>query len=584
MDAKMQAWRKRMPTKRQLTSTINHLVQQKSVAAMYTPTEQERIKALAEMIKQATSDYEADEDWDRILKVVDALSNVVNRAVLKESIRYLRLRLGDPSSRVVILSLTLTESIVKNCGDLVHQEIATEGFMGEMEELYRTHANKRGRDSMEIASRVLDMIQAWGEAFLPLRHEFPLFVDTYHNMRKKGVKFPDQYDETKVPVLTPPPDVPARSRGAASSNQSRSGASIDTSSYSNTSSGLGGLSTHELYNVASNVSEMFEDMLYEAQKDASAISSHGVMEELAVEVREIVHRMEGAIPIAVAEGDENLEKYLAINDELHAALDKYDALQSSNQSAEEPSTASKAAKASDDIDLIDPFGLNDSTSPQDNQNSGDDDPFADFVRARTGSKDGEATAELKPAPVVAKPATKVSQPENDEDDPFASFVQQRATKVLGSSGHSVQNESKPATPAAPPKDLIDLWDDAPAPSSVPVQPISRPDVWLGDDLLGSNVKSNPAVHSTSPALPAQDLWNAGASTGSASLPAPASSTGSLGASATDPFSMLDFSTKTSISSPVSVNPFDDIQPVTPAQPQAPKQPPQPSASFNPFDF
>lgn len=45
-------------------------------------------------------------------------------------------------------------------------------------------------------------------------------------------------------------------------------------------------------------------MLFEAQKDSSSIGNHGVMEELAVEVREILHRMEGAIPIAVAEGDE----------------------------------------------------------------------------------------------------------------------------------------------------------------------------------------------------------------------------------------------------------------------------------------
>ncbi|POM76914.1 Hypothetical protein PHPALM_5797, partial [Phytophthora palmivora] len=287
-----------MPWTRQLTSTINQLVQQKSVAVLYTPTEVERIKQMTEMIAQATSDYEADEDWDRILRVVDALSNISNRAVLKESIRYLKLRLGDASSRVVILALTLTESVVKNCGDLVHQEIATESFMGEMEALHRLHANKRGRDSMEIASRVLDMIQAWGEAFLPFRHEFPLFVDTYHNMRKKGIKFPDQYDESKVPVLTPP-DASGRS---TASNQTLG--SIDTSSYSNTSSGLGGLSTLELYRVATNVSEMFEDMLFEAQKDAAAIGNHGVMEELAVEVREIVHRMEGAIPIAVVEEDE----------------------------------------------------------------------------------------------------------------------------------------------------------------------------------------------------------------------------------------------------------------------------------------
>jgi hypothetical protein len=127
-------------------------------------------------------------------------------------------------------------------------------------------------------------------------------VDTYHNMRKKSIKFPEQYDESKVPVLTPPPDVPAAGRTV--SNQVRGSSSIDTSSYSSTSSGLGGLSTPDLYRVATNVSEMFEDMLYEAQKDASAIGDHGVMEELAVEVREIGHRMEGAIPIAVAEGDE----------------------------------------------------------------------------------------------------------------------------------------------------------------------------------------------------------------------------------------------------------------------------------------
>lgn len=119
---------------------------------------------------------------------------------LKESVRYLRLRLIDPSSRVVILALTLTEAVVKNCGHLVHLEIATEAFMDELEDLHRvrvcegsgraccvsrmqgavqvtttmvfclqSHSNKRGRDSLEIASRVLELVQAWGEAFLPYR-------------------------------------------------------------------------------------------------------------------------------------------------------------------------------------------------------------------------------------------------------------------------------------------------------------------------------------------------------------------------------------------------------------------------------
>ena len=129
-------------------------------------------------------------------------------------------------------------------------------------------------------------------------------------MRKKGVKFPDPYDESKVPVLTPSSsDGLAGSRSGAAnagsvlSNSARETSSIDTSSYSNSSSKLGGLSTPELYRVATNVAEMFEDMLYEAQKQTSGIGNHGVMEELALEVREILHRMEGAIPIALAEED-----------------------------------------------------------------------------------------------------------------------------------------------------------------------------------------------------------------------------------------------------------------------------------------
>ncbi|KAL3657910.1 hypothetical protein V7S43_017109 [Phytophthora oleae] len=596
MDAKMQAWRKKMPSKRALTSTINQLVQQKSVSVLYTPTEVERIKKMTDMITEATSDYEADEDWDRILRVVDALSNVSNRAVLKESIRYLKLRLGDPSSRVIILALTLTESIVKNCGDLVHMEIASEPFMNEMEELYRTHANKRGRESMEIASRVLDMVQAWGEAFLPLRHEFPLFVDTYHNMRKKGIKFPEQYDESKVPVLTPQADVPSgglsgtASARATSSNQAHG--SINTSSYSNTSSGLGGLSTPELYRVATNVSEMFEDMLYEAQKDASSISSHGVMEELAVEVREIVHRMEGAIPIAVAEEDENLEKYLSVNDDLHAALKKYDALVAGNQTVEDESSTKPRNDVSDDIDLIDPFGLKDDLSPQhshDNQVSSDDDPFADFVRARTGStnaKQGSTAAVEKAEPQIE---TKVASQPVEEDDPFASFVQQRASKFFSSSNQDAEKEAKPTVATTPAKDLIDLWNDIPAgtPTPVPVPSVAKSDLWLNDDFLSGSSRQ-PAVLPQAPSKPlVQEPWSGNNSfsksaTSVTSFPGPSSASSStFGASSSDPFDMLDFSAKTS--TPASVNPFDSLQPATPAQPEQPSQAPA-SKSFNPFDF
>ncbi|CAH0488549.1 unnamed protein product [Peronospora farinosa] len=594
MDVTIQSLRKKIPSKRQVTLTINQLVQQKTVAVSYTPMEIERITQLTTMITQATNEFETDEDWDRILRVVDALSNVVNRAVLKESVRYLRLRLGDPSSRVVVLALTLTESIVKNCGDLVHQEIASESFMNEMEALYRIHANKRGRTSMEIASRVLDMIQAWGEAFLPFRHEFPLFVDTYHNMRRKGIKFPDQYDESKVPVLTPPVDVTSGGRRGATSGRfvrSYGSNSINTSSYSNTSSGLGGLSTLELYGVATNVSEMFEDMLYEAQKDTCAISNHGVMEELAVQVREIVHRMEGAIPIAVGEEDKNLAKYLSINDDLHAALKKYDELLAKKQNAVEE-TAGKSKKESvQHIDLVDPFGLKEDVLPQrneKNQNLIDDDPFADFVRACTVSKietvDQNKSEESLKSEVETKAAPKASQ---EEDDPFASFVQERATKILSSSNRDVESKTQSAEalePAASTKDLIDLWDDVHTAAPTLSQPATTPDLWLGGDPLSHSMVLNTASTKT----PAHDSRSGniantycGLTTSVARQPSFSSTTSStIDTKVSDPFEMLDFSTKAS--SILTPNPPNNLLQPTSLSTQT--KPMATSKSFNPFDF
>lgn len=51
------------------------------------------------------------------------------------------------------------ESCVKNCGSLVHEEIATKQFMEELRELV-----KRTNDD-NIKQKILEMIQNWGMAF-----------------------------------------------------------------------------------------------------------------------------------------------------------------------------------------------------------------------------------------------------------------------------------------------------------------------------------------------------------------------------------------------------------------------------------
>ncbi|TYZ58738.1 hypothetical protein PybrP1_010559 [[Pythium] brassicae (nom. inval.)] len=513
MEAKMLEWRKKVPSKRQLTASLGKLVQQKSVAVLYTPSEQERIRSLSELVARATSDYERGEHWDRILAVVDALTNTSNRAVLKESVRYLRLRLGDPSPRVVILALTLTEAVVKNCGHLVHLEIATEAFMDELEDLHK----------------------AWGEAFLPYRHDYPLFIDTYHNMRKKGVKFPDQYDETKVPVLTPPPEPTRRA--------------AEPSSVSSASSALAGLSPSELFHVATNIVDMFEDMLHEAAKEQSSISSHGVIRELAQQARELVQRMEGVIQSAVADGSENLESYLTVNDNLHAALKKYDALASTSNQRDESADRRRAAQRN---------SLTGGNNQHENDGGDDDDdPFAEFV-----------------------------DDDDDDDDPFASFVQQRAAKILGSGvdAATTADEEKPAVE----KNLIDLWDDEPVPSNQ--SPVAPPtpqlsNLWLDDDLLAPPPAVAPAtsggsVPSAQPLI--DDLWGDAFVTPSP-VTAPLVVPATVATSAPDPFDFFNTASTTSTAQPAM------FQRRTPAQPMMANQPfgvrPTNSAApTNPFDL
>lgn len=304
---------------------------------------------------------------------------------------------------------------------------------------------------MEITSRVADMVQDWGEAFLPQKYQFPWFIYPYHRMRRRGVKFPKQYDETKVPVITPP-----RKTDRSRSNSATSSSSKPMASVSSSSSPLSGLSPKELYRVALNVSEMFEDMLYEVQKSSAGIGSHGVIVELASQAGELVQRLESIIQRAVANDDPDLANYLSVNDTLNAAIKKFEALPVDNQSSERRSSVSsaKGGRSSNLLDFDDDNQQdndNRASASRNNQDEDDDDPFADFVRARV---QGPTTTAAAPA----KASSSTPQVNKDEDDPFADFVQYRAGTTQ-QQDDLLLTETKPAAPVA--KDLIDLWDGKP---------------------------------------------------------------------------------------------------------------------------
>ncbi|CAM9387133.1 unnamed protein product [Ascophyllum nodosum] len=162
-----------------------------------------RCDALIKLMENACSEMLLAPDWTLNMQIVDELNRQKDPVILSEVIRVVRKRLGSNNIRVLSVSLTLAETLVKNCDTHVQREIASERFMAAMSRIARNHSFKTNRESMAIADQALDIIQAWGEAFLPRRREFPLFVNTYHLLRAEGLPFKEQYQPGRPPVLDP---------------------------------------------------------------------------------------------------------------------------------------------------------------------------------------------------------------------------------------------------------------------------------------------------------------------------------------------------------------------------------------------
>jgi len=166
----------------------------------------------AGLVEKATSDILLAVDWAINMEVVDALNRASDQEVKREIIRQIRKRLQHRSTRVVHMALELIETVVKNCGPSVHREVATPKFMASMARVARSYSDRTGKENLEVGDKAMDLIQAWGEAFLPMAQTMPLFSQTYHDLRREGVPFRKQYDETKVPIMTPPPSAPSAGR------------------------------------------------------------------------------------------------------------------------------------------------------------------------------------------------------------------------------------------------------------------------------------------------------------------------------------------------------------------------------------
>ncbi|XP_017280928.1 hepatocyte growth factor-regulated tyrosine kinase substrate isoform X4 [Kryptolebias marmoratus] len=134
------------------------------------------------LLDKATSQLLLETDWESILQICDLIRQGDTQA--KHAIGAIKRKLNDKNPHVALYALEVLESVVKNCGQTVHDEVASKQTMEELKELLKKQTEPN------VRNKILYLIQAWAHAF---RNEpkYKVIQDTYQIMKVEGHVFPE---------------------------------------------------------------------------------------------------------------------------------------------------------------------------------------------------------------------------------------------------------------------------------------------------------------------------------------------------------------------------------------------------------
>ncbi|KTF76203.1 hypothetical protein cypCar_00039598, partial [Cyprinus carpio] len=118
----------------------------------------------------------------------------------KDAIKAVKKRLnGNKNYREVMLTLTVLETCVKNCGYRFHALVTTRDFIDGV--LVKIISPKNNPPAI-VQDKVLALVQAWADAFRS-SPDLTGVVHVYEEMKRKGIEFPQSDLETLSPIHTP---------------------------------------------------------------------------------------------------------------------------------------------------------------------------------------------------------------------------------------------------------------------------------------------------------------------------------------------------------------------------------------------
>lgn len=154
---------------------------------------------ICSIIEQATDGSMASENWALNMEICDMINESSDTA--RDAMKAIRKRLqqnAGKNNQVIMYTLTVLETCVKNCGKAFHVLVAQKDFIQELVKLI----GPKNDPPLVVQEKVLNLIQIWADAFKN-QPDLNGVTQMYIELKNKGIEFPQTDIENMAPIYTP---------------------------------------------------------------------------------------------------------------------------------------------------------------------------------------------------------------------------------------------------------------------------------------------------------------------------------------------------------------------------------------------